>query len=243
MKSKFYLAAAIAALSFAAHATQGNNGGGNGGCGVGQQTNGCRGTTSPVSSDNTNSSTSSANAGAIGVGVGLGIGVGYGQGGAGGAGGQGGSAAQTQTAQGGQGGNSSATGGAGGAGGTSIAAGGSATGGIATGQGSGNSTSVNIAGSTNTTTYREAAQSAYAPQTAAPRTSCRIFIGLGGSSRDGSLSGGIPIGNDSSCLAGLQLEMMDKVNALSAGTFTANDYLTAVCRVEGMENMMACKAR
>lgn len=43
MKKNLLAFAAIAALSFAASATQpGNNGGGHGGCGVGQKTNGCQ---------------------------------------------------------------------------------------------------------------------------------------------------------------------------------------------------------
>lgn len=127
---------------------------------------------------------------------------------------------QTQTA--------SATGGA------ASATGGSAS---ATGNGAGNSTSVTFEGST----YREAAQTAYAPATVAPRVSCRIFVGLGGSSRDGSLSGGIPIGNDQSCLSGLQIELMDKVNRVAPGTFVGKDYLAAACKVEGMEAAAACK--
>lgn len=44
MKTKIFVIAASLLLSTAAFAQPGNNGGGNGGCGVGQQTNGCGGT-------------------------------------------------------------------------------------------------------------------------------------------------------------------------------------------------------
>lgn len=47
---KVILAGALLLLSVPAFA-QGNNGGGNGGCGVGQQTNGCGGTTVPVTNN------------------------------------------------------------------------------------------------------------------------------------------------------------------------------------------------
>lgn len=81
------LAILLVAFSAAASATPGNNGGGNGGCGNGQQTNGCGGsptTNAPVANGGTG----------IGLGVGVGIGVGQGgQGGAGGRGGDGGNAA------------------------------------------------------------------------------------------------------------------------------------------------------
>lgn len=56
-------------LAFSAHATKpGNNGGGNGGCGAGQTTNGC----APSSGDNT------AVGGDGGTGIGIGIGIGQG---------------------------------------------------------------------------------------------------------------------------------------------------------------------
>lgn len=60
---KITFALAILALAFSAHATKpGNNGGGNGGCGVGQTTNGCGGSTPNQATSN---STSSANAAAV----------------------------------------------------------------------------------------------------------------------------------------------------------------------------------
>lgn len=71
---KLTFALAILALAFSAHATKpGNNGGGNGGCGVGQQTNGCGTTPStPATSSTTNAPV--ANGGQGGTGIGLGIG-------------------------------------------------------------------------------------------------------------------------------------------------------------------------
>lgn len=75
-KSMFSLAAVIAfaLASPYAFATPGNSGGGNGGCGVGQTTNGCG---SDVGNPSSNTSS----------GIGVGIGVGVGMGGNGGAGG------------------------------------------------------------------------------------------------------------------------------------------------------------
>lgn len=103
--------------------------------------------------------------------------------------------------------------------------------------GQGNSTNVNFEGST----YKEAAQTAYAPTPSGPRTSCRIFIGFGGSSTSGSLSGGVPLLNDGLCVAGAQVEFMNTVNKIQANTFSVQDYLVAVCAVEGMDKMAACK--
>jgi hypothetical protein len=139
-------------------------------------------------------------------------------------------------------GNSSATGGqsnaAGGAGGYANGGnGGAASANAAGGNGAGNQTSVSVAGAT----YEAAASTAYAPNSGAPRTSCRIFVGLGGASVNGSLSGGLPIGNDQTCLSGAQIEFMNNVNKVAPGTFGGADYLIAACAVEGMDKMAACK--
>lgn len=136
------------------------------------------------------------------------------------------------TANGGAGGKANATGGAGG---SSSATGGAAN--AAGGSSGGNS--INVQGST----YEQSASTAYAPQAGAPRTSCRLFVGLGGTSQNGSLSGGIPIGNDQTCVSGAQIEFMNNVNKVAPGTFTGPDYLLAACKVEGMDQMQACKAR
>lgn len=131
------------------------------------------------------------------------------------------------TANGGAGGKANATGGAANAsGGSSNAVGGSSGG-----------NSINVQGST----YEQAASTAYAPDGKAPRTSCRLFIGFGGTNVSGSLSGGIPIGSDQTCLSGAQIEFFDKVNKVQAGTFGPADYLRAACKVEGMDQMDGCK--
>lgn len=107
-KYSLIFAAAMLAVGGSAWAFPGNNGGGNGGCGVGQRTNGCGtlgGDNSPPVYNNNNSVTNTnkpeanANANAIGIGQG---GNGYGGNGYGGAGGQGG--------QGGAGGNATVAG-------------------------------------------------------------------------------------------------------------------------------------
>jgi len=69
----------LASLSMAAQATQpGNNGGGNGGCGVGQQTNGCGGTTPTPAPINNGGAGGAGGAGGHGGAGGTGIGVGVG---------------------------------------------------------------------------------------------------------------------------------------------------------------------
>ena len=109
-KYSLIFAAAMLAVGGSAWAVTGNNGGGKGGCDVGQRTNGC-GTpggdnptpaSPPVYNNNnsvTNTNKPEANANAIGIGQG---GNGYGGNGYGGAGGQGG--------QGGHGGNATVAG-------------------------------------------------------------------------------------------------------------------------------------
>lgn len=127
-------------------------------------------------------------------------------------------------------------GGAGGAG-TGVASGLGVAGASATAVGSGNNTQVNF------TQPKPSSANAYAPDSSAPRTSCRIFVGLGGTGRDGSLSGGIPIGNDQTCLTGAQIEAMDKANKVQPGTFLVADYLLAICKMEGMGATAGCKQK
>lgn len=82
---------------------------------------------------------------------------------------------------------------------------------------------------------------AYAPPGSAPRLSCRLFAGLGGSNTSGALSGGIPIGNDQICVTGAQFELMDRINQHRPATFSQDDYLRAACKVEGMGDTGACQ--
>lgn len=64
---KTFIAIAVLVLATNVYATRGNNGGGNGGCGVGQQTNGCGGDTTPpvVPGAENHGGSATANAGAI----------------------------------------------------------------------------------------------------------------------------------------------------------------------------------
>lgn len=173
----------------------------------------------PPASNQTAGTTNNGGDGGSGVGVGVGIAAAAafaagGNGGVGGSGGQGGA--------GGLGGS-----GFGGTGGTANAS----------GNGSGNQTQIAVGGSV----YEAASAPAYAPAGSAPRTSCRLFVGLGGTSTGGSLSGGIPVGNDQTCLSGAQFEFMDRINALAPKTFESADYLRAACKVEGMGETDGCK--
>lgn len=121
-------------------------------------------------------------------------------------------------------GNSSATGG------SSSATGGSATGGssaaAATGNGSGNSTTLN---------YERSAPSTSATAPVYVRN-CRIGIGAGGSNANGSFTAAIPLGNDATCLAGAALEAMQ-----IAGGFSIKSKQTVACTIEGMEVLDECK--
>lgn len=253
----------LALSAGAVFATPGNSGGGIGSCGVGQATNGCGGTgTGSTGAGNTN------NGGAGGQG-GIGLG-GVGLGGAGGAGGvgQGGAGGLGFGGSGGLGvglgGSSSATGGTASATGGGVLNSGNSLSGSSSGVKNSGNSSVGAVSPTQTntgnnstnaasnagnnsansavydSTYKAAASSSYAPDGHGPRQSCRIFIGLGGSTVSGSLSGGIPVGNDQTCLSGAKVEFMDKVNKVQPGTFQAVDYLRAACEVEGMAQMDGC---
>lgn len=97
MKTRQFRGIWVALALFAsasAFATQpGNNGNGNGGCGVGQQTNGCGGSTG-----GTGGAGGAGGQGGTGVGIGLGVGLGVGMGGsATGGNATGGNAASTNT--------------------------------------------------------------------------------------------------------------------------------------------------
>lgn len=128
-----------------------------------------------------------------------------------------------------------ATGGAASAtGGNAAAAAGNAS--AAGGNGAGNVTNVDASSD-----YKAAASTAYAPPVPTVLRSCRLYISLGGSSVSGAGSGGIPIGNDATCLADSQIELMTKVNKSFAGKFTEADFIIAACKVEGMADMAVCK--
>lgn len=172
------------------------------------------------------------NGGSGGHGIGVGVGIG----------------------QGGNGGNASAYGGEGGYansvanGGSSYAQGGNGTGGYAnggqasaTGNGAGNTTTLNVAAPS------MPANTAYAPEVPTVAKSCRLFIGGGVTNRDGSGSGLVPIGNDQTCLSVTSVQLMIEVNSAArkhgqAAPFNTKDILSAACKIEGMkETIAACQ--
>lgn len=122
---------------------------------------------------------------------------------------------------------------AGGLGGTGIGGAASASGGSI---GSG-AVSVTTGG----TTYRAAAAPSFAPPASGPISSCRLFMGAGGATVKGSLSGGIPIGNDQACVVESSHEMMNRINAMAPNSFSKDDYLRPVCKFEGMSETKACQ--
>lgn len=160
-----------------------------------------------------NSNRNTANGGAGGLGGSGGTG---GSGGAGGLGGQGGVG----------------NGGLGGAGGNAT------NGGNTTGNQSvtveGNQAG---SGGVSSTLYERSAPAVAVGAPTQPITSCRLGISLGASGTGGAGAGGIPIGNDETCLAAARLALMDRV-----GGFTAEDKQRTVCNVEGMAETSVCKA-
>lgn len=98
----------------------------------------------------------------------------------------------------------------------------------------GNTISNSIGG--DTTVYERSAPGISISAPTQPITSCRLGVSLGGSNTGGAVGGGIPIGNDATCLAGAQLAAMEK-----AGGFTMDDRQKAACGIEGMSAMSVCK--
>lgn len=134
-----------------------------------------------------------------------------------------------------------ANGGAGGLGGQGGAGGNASNGGNTTGN-----QSVTIegaqpgSGSGNgvySTVYERSAPGVAVGAPTQPLTSCRLSVSLGGSSAGGAGAGGIPIGNDETCLAAARLALMDRV-----GGFTSEDKQRTVCKVEGMAETSVCKS-
>lgn len=110
--------------------------------------------------------------------------------------------------------------------------------------GSGNVTSIK-----SEVQYHEAAQAAaaYAPQIPTVAVSCRLYISIGGAgsstSTTASASGGIPIGNDQTCLTVNALKVMASVNAAGRQVFTAEDFRMQACKMEGMAETEGCKGK
>lgn len=90
--------------------------------------------------------------------------------------------------------------------------------------------------------YRVAASSAFAPGAHGPVESCRLFMGAGGATVKGSLSGGLPIGNDQACVIEASHRIMNRMNAMKPDSFSYDDYLRPVCKFEGMSETAECKA-
>jgi hypothetical protein len=91
------------------------------------------------------------------------------------------------------------------------------------------------------TYYPRQTPPAYAPNGDKPPTSCRLFIGVGGSAPGGAASGGIPIGNDALCLHEKRDITMRQANLRSPGTFGPDDFLRNDCTIEGMGDTAACR--
>ncbi len=127
-------------------------------------------------------------------------------------------------------GGSGGSGGQGGSGGNA-----SAVGGVAAG---GNSSAQAVNGGVNVNSlYERAAPSVGLSSVPQPITSCRLSIGGGGSNSSGAIVGGIPIGNDQTCLVGAALSAMSL-----AGGFTRQDAQRIACKIEGMSELATCKA-
>jgi hypothetical protein len=91
-------------------------------------------------------------------------------------------------------------------------------------------------------TYRAAASSAFAPGAHGPVESCRLFMGAGASGVKGSLSGGLPIGNDQACVIEASHRIMNRMNAMKPDAFKYVDYLRPACKFEGLAETDECKA-
>jgi len=99
------------------------------------------------------------------------------------------------------------------------------------------------AGLGNTFVPRQAPSVSGVDVPATPR-SCRLFFSLFGSSSGGAGGGGIPLGNDQTCLSWNQIEIMAEVNSYSGDkpVFGLSDMRRAACKIEGMGEMEGCKA-
>lgn len=229
------LIAASLLAAATAWATPGNNGEGQGGCGNGQQTNGCAGQVGGTGGQG-GAGGAGGNGTGVGVGIGLGVGVGLGQGGNASA--TGGDARASSVSQGGDAKSSASASASNSA--TNTAGGGAG--------GSSTAKSGDITIKQGDVTYKEAAHTAYAPDVPTVAKSCRLFIGGGGTSRDGSASGIIPIGNDQTCLSVTAVQLMIEVNGATrrAGgqaPFDTTDILAVTCKIEGMKETIAACAR
>lgn len=122
-----------------------------------------------------------------------------------------------------------------------IANGGKAT---ATGGNSGGnkiktSTNVDIKGDI----YERSAPAVIAAPIPTVATSCRLYMFGGGTNVNGAVSGSIPLGNDQTCLSGVNLNNMLRINQHVANTFSMQDMVKEACKVEGMDTAEPCKKK
>lgn len=94
--------------------------------------------------------------------------------------------------------------------------------------------------------YEAAASSVFAAPIPTVATSCRLYMFGGATGRDGAASGSIPLGNDQTCLSGVNMNNMLRVNEQSlkltkSTVFSIDDLVTEACKVEGMETAAPCK--
>lgn len=87
------------------------------------------------------------------------------------------------------------------------------------------------------TTVERSAPAVFNSATSQPLKSCRLTIFGGISRTDGSMSGGIPIGNDMGCLIDQGLGFMERV-----GTFSAAEKEALICKQELLATTDRCKA-
>jgi len=84
--------------------------------------------------------------------------------------------------------------------------------------------------------YERNVPPAIAPNVPLNAKSCRLYLSIAGSVSSGAGAGGIPIGNDQTCLAVTKLEVMESMRI-----FTMDDKLTVACGIEGMEETATCQ--
>lgn len=109
----------------------------------------------------------------------------------------------------------------------------------------GNKTSTNV--SVGGDNYEAAASSVIAAPIPTVAKSCRLYMFGGATDRDGAVSGSIPLGNDQTCLSGINMNNMLRSNdtAQKYGApmpFTIDDIVAQACKTEGMEDVPACKS-
>lgn len=71
--------------------------------------------------------------------------------------------------------------------------------------------------------------------------SCRLYLFGGAITKEGGTSGTFPIGNDQTCLSGVNVPNMLAINQAYPETFSKEDVVQEQCKVEGMDTSSACK--